>query len=286
MLTLCTNMHLILPKKYKNDSFFGLFWTNSFSHDDLSSPSEYDVRMKYYLEQLENEEILNNTIVMFFSDHGMRFGDIRKYYTGWLEERMPFLYFWLPKSFETKYPKLAENFKVNENRLVSPYDIYVTIKHILKLSGKYDGEIDAESCETCQSIFNEIPHNRTCIDAGINSVWCSCSSFNETDHKSMDVKRAAHFAVDKLNSDLSHLNKCAKLKLNTILSARESKHGATTDYLVSFDVLPSKGQMEATIRCNDECNEIEVVGEISRTNRYGNQSSCISDSHLRNYCFC
>ena len=249
-------------------------------------PSGYDQRMKSYLQQLEEQGTLNNTIVMFFSDHGMRFGGIRKFFTGWLEERMPFLFFWIPEKFKNDFPKLVENLKVNENRLISPYDLHVTMKHILKLYGKYDGELSAESCDECQSLFNEVPHNRSCSDAAISKVWCGCSSFNETDHKSAIVEKVANYAVKVLNTDMSHLKSCAKLKLNTVSSARESKHGSTTDYLVSFDVLPSKGQMEATIRCSEQCKELDIVGEISRINRYGNQSWCISDAHLRKYCFC
>jgi hypothetical protein len=249
-------------------------------------PSEYDQRMKLYLQQLEEQGTLNNTIVMFFSDHGMRFGEIRKFFTGWLEERMPFLFFWLPEKFRNDFPQLAENLKVNENRLISPFDLHVTMKHILKLYSKYNDDLSAESCEKCQSLFNEVPHNRTCMDAGISNEWCACSSFTKTDHMSENVEKAANLAVKVLNEQMLHLKNCAKLKLNKILSAWESKHGSTTNYLVSFDVLPSKGQMEATVRCSKNCKEWDIVGEISRINRYGNESWCISDAHLRKYCFC
>lgn len=62
---------------YKNDPFFGLFWTNTFSHNDISDPSSMDERIKYYLEELESRGILNESAVIFFSDHGLRFGPVR-----------------------------------------------------------------------------------------------------------------------------------------------------------------------------------------------------------------
>lgn len=69
---------LDLAKAYKNDSFFGLFWTNTFSHSDVSGASSMDDRMKYYLEQLDEQGTLNNSAVFFFSDHGIRYGPFRE----------------------------------------------------------------------------------------------------------------------------------------------------------------------------------------------------------------
>lgn len=63
---------------YKDDPFFGLFWTSTFSHQDISDASSMDERMKYYLEQLEVRGILNDSAVVFFSDHGIRFGPVRE----------------------------------------------------------------------------------------------------------------------------------------------------------------------------------------------------------------
>lgn len=83
---------------YENHQFFGLFWTNTFTHNvssfpqrsdrcwfhswlllqDISDPSSMDERMKYYLEELEVKGILKNSAVIFFSDHGLRFGPVRE----------------------------------------------------------------------------------------------------------------------------------------------------------------------------------------------------------------
>jgi hypothetical protein len=63
---------------YKDDPFFGLFWSNTFSHNDISDPSSMDGRIKYYLEELDSRGILNTSAVVFFSDHGMRFGRVRQ----------------------------------------------------------------------------------------------------------------------------------------------------------------------------------------------------------------
>lgn len=46
--------------------------------------------MVHYLTKLKTEKILNNTIVIFLSDHGMRFGEIRKFLTGYIEDYCSF----------------------------------------------------------------------------------------------------------------------------------------------------------------------------------------------------
>lgn len=106
---------------YKDDPSFGLFWTNTFSHNDISDPSSMDAKMKTYLVELETRGILNNSMVVFFSDHGLRFGPVRHLVTGWLEERLPFIFIWLPEWFKIEHPDVVEALKINRNRLTNPY---------------------------------------------------------------------------------------------------------------------------------------------------------------------
>ncbi|KAG5683390.1 hypothetical protein PVAND_012675 [Polypedilum vanderplanki] len=273
---------------FKNSSYFGLFWTNSFSHEDLSLPSSYDIKMRKHLRKLEEMKILENTIIILFADHGMRFGPIRKYFTGWLEERLPFLYLWFPQKFQNEHPKLIENLKINSDRLTTPYDLYITAKHILMLSGDYNKslELTAQSCPNCQSLFNEIPINRTCSEVSIPNEYCTCTPFKEIDNSLPVVFKIANFIVDQLNEKLSKYDECAKLKLNKIISARNVTFNDKTETLVSFSVLPSNGEFEATVRSSISYKNFKLLGEISRINRYGDQSKCVHDSHLRKFCYC
>ncbi len=48
---------------------------------------------------------------------------------------------------------------------------------------------------------------------------------------------------------------------------------------------PGEAFFESTVQRNGDKN-FEVIGDISRINRYGNQSHCIHNSFLEKYCFC
>lgn len=276
-------------EKFKNDSSFGLFWTNSFSHEDLSMTSAMDDRIQHYLNELKVRGVLDSSVVFFFSDHGMRFGPIRSHFTGWLEERLPFFFVWIPEKVRKAHPKIVENLKMNRDRLSSFYDFHMTLKDILSMSaGKEAAEkLAAVNCPSCQSLFDLLPFNRTCEEAGISKHWCTCSDFKETETTSPSVKKAVKHIIERVNADLSEHPKCAKLKLKQIRSARQSIREKVDEYLVSFDVTPSQAQLEGTVRCKHEtCEDMQVVGSVSRLNKYGNQSWCVSDANLRKYCFC
>jgi hypothetical protein len=57
--------------------------------------------------------------------------------------------------------------------------------------------------------------------------------------------------------------------------------------ILAIETLPSKGIFEATVQYEGESN-MKVLGEISRINRYNNQSACIPDikDTLKLYCLC
>ncbi|XP_053672941.1 uncharacterized protein LOC128723248 [Anopheles nili] len=283
--------------QYKNDPYFGLFWTNTFSHNDISDPSSMDRRMKYYVEQLDERGILNNSMVVFFSDHGLRFGPVRMLLTGWLEERLPFNFIWLPEWFKDEHPEIVQALKINRNRLTNPYDLHVTLKHVLELSGRIDNLPGPLSCPNCQSIFTEMPWNRSCEETAIESHWCTCANFQPIDRRSSMVQKAVAFVIDYVNRDLEdHRNStttnyaCAKLTLGSITlakMAREPKGKLPyNDYLLIFEGKPGGGKFESTVRHYQGRDAFEITGSISRLNEYASQSECMHVDYLRKYCYC
>lgn len=292
------NYGLDITEKFQREGTFGLYWTNSFSHNDLNTPSSMDDKVKYFLEELHRRGILNNTIVVFFSDHGIRFGPIRKLVTGWMEERLPFLFFWLPEWFQEKHPEFVSALNANRNRLTNPYDLHLTLKHILRLSGRAKAvENNSEmGCINCQSMFYEVPWNRSCEEIGIDAHWCTCSPYLPINKDSAVVKHAVSFLLDDLNREIkTRLNGttkanggrlCAELHLKTIYFAGETKYSAdTNDILIQVQTWPGGGEFESTLRYKKSRNEFTVTG-TSRLNMYSKHSDCVSDGRLRMFCEC
>ncbi|XP_022914094.2 uncharacterized protein [Onthophagus taurus] len=278
--------------KEDNQNYFGLFWQSSLSHDFLNKPKLGDENYSNLLQNLYKNGFLNETVLIFFSDHGIRWGDIRSTFQGSLEERLPFLYIYLPKWYKNKFPKENSNLLQNAYRLTTPFDLYETLKDLLdpfNLHGSYFSH-------RSQSLFTEIPNSRTCEEAEISSHFCTCQRSKEVDINDEKIQKIVNFAVVEINDKLSNYSECVVLDLIEVLNARVllnnneslSKKGAFSDFTVTFKTNPGEGIFETTIRnkVSHDKDVYEIVGSISRLNLYGTQSFCIEDFHLKLYCFC
>lgn len=274
--------------KYRNEPSFGLFWTNTFSHSDISDPTSMDQKMKNYLDELDRRGILNESMIVFFSDHGIRFGPVRHLITGWLEERLPFIFIWLPPWFRTKHPEIVRALKINRNRLTNPYDLHMTLKHILELSGRMNAMPSAASCANCQSLFREMPWNRSCEETAIASHWCTCSPYKKSNENDKVVKDAVNFVINYLNGELKMYGSlCAELTLHSISYARKAEYNHGTDiYMCVFQAMPSRGWFETTVRYTNDTKQFELTGSVSRLDMYASQSSCMTNDNLKKYCYC
>lgn len=278
---------------FKSDASFGIFWLNSFSHDLLDDPTSMDVKMKEYVQIMEARGILNESMVVMFSDHGLRYGEIRHLYTGWLEERLPYMFIWLPPWFKQEHPEIVEALKINRNRLTNPYDMHMTLKHILKLADPSREMVSAPNCPKCQSLFTEVPWNRSCEEISIDTHWCTCPISHEYDVNSKIVQDAARFALDDINRMIEqddHKKVCAKLEMKKVSQARKTEYRKPNDtfdeYLVTFSVSPSDGWLEQSVRYRENSG-FEILTLASRINENGNQSSICSDAYnIRLYCYC
>lgn len=60
--------------------FFSVIWGTSLSHDLLNQPDEADALYERFLRDVLDTGVLNNTALVFLSDHGLRFGNVLKTY--------------------------------------------------------------------------------------------------------------------------------------------------------------------------------------------------------------
>ncbi|XP_022212377.2 uncharacterized protein LOC111067553 isoform X2 [Drosophila obscura] len=287
-------------RRFRNDTYFGFFWTNTHSHSDISQTSSMDAYMVRYLERLVRQGTMDNSVVVFFSDHGLRFGPTRNTWSGHLEERLPAMFIWLPTHLRQAHPKIVEALHLNRNRLTTPYDLHMTLKHILALSGRTDGLESlgsAPSCPQCQSLLRPVPEQRACADVGIEDHWCTCWSYDKISTGSKQTKQLALHVVSHINEFVhgfrngSVAKLCMPLTLSFVKSAYQAHRNALDPenmrtVRLTLVTLPSNALFEATVRHNQTDDSMTVTGSVSRLNMYIGESDCVLDSAAKKYCCC
>lgn len=289
------NYAIDFSKTFIDQSYFGFFWANTISHDDMNGPSSMDEHFLNMFQHVNDNGITNNTIIIFLSDHGVRWGEYLDTQIGWHENRLPFMFIKFPNSI-TSHDKLSTSLKLNEDRLTSPYDVYQTLREILINSGGY-----AESsigCPSCQSLFSPVPIERGCDDAGISSHWCTCNEFEalSTDNyvalsgATAFIKHAENIAKSYQDENGNRL--CAKLEIDSILKINkiiDFNNGNRTNnidkYFFKIQLKPGYGKFEVTIGTNNY-NEFYILdSEISRIDSYEKTSRCV-DYGFKWFCHC
>ncbi|GJQ85337.1 hypothetical protein Trydic_g12644 [Trypoxylus dichotomus] len=268
---------------------FGFFWMNSFSHNKLNSPTRMDNKVVKFLEDIYESGYLNNSVIIFLSDHGIRFGKVRTTHTGWLEERLPYLYFWFPKWFQNKYPEKYYNLKVNaESQLTTPYDLYMTIQDILVLSGFNYNIKSSEGCPACKSLFEQLP-SRSCEDVAIDIHWCTCFGYKSVGVTQEIVKRASNFVLGSINDVIASnnrlVNKCAKYTLSKVRRAAISVgiSNESKSYLLIVVETTPEAVFESTVTVVN--GNITDRSYLSRLDSYFSHSGCVK-GEFQKYCYC
>ncbi|CAG9772190.1 unnamed protein product [Ceutorhynchus assimilis] len=277
---------------FKDNPYFGFFWMNTFSHSDISVPSMMDDKLKLFLENLNSSGVTNSSIIIFLSDHGIRFGGIRMTQTGWLEERLPFIYFSFPPWFKQKFPEEYNNFLNNVNRLTTPYDLHMSLQHLLTMSGLNYIITPSDACPECSSLFKNVPAERSCEEAGIADHWCMCAGYNETKLDPKSEQKISSFFIDIINDQVKELSKnknvCAKYAAAelTIRLGTDFSYKNTSYALVLLKTHPF-AVFETTISFyGDITNSTLKAGDVSRLDSYRTHSHCVSDSRLKKLCHC
>ena len=81
---------------------------------------------------------------------------------------MPFLAVRIPRWFRKRYPQAAVNLRLNSDRLTTPFDLHETFLDVVDMERSRNL---TDGPPRAYSLFQEIPANRTCADAAIDSHW-------------------------------------------------------------------------------------------------------------------
>ncbi|XP_073815816.1 uncharacterized protein [Musca autumnalis] len=292
-------------KRYRNLTKIGLFWTNSFSHNAYYTAATMDSRMKQYFEEMERDGLFEENVVVFFSDHGCRWGPLLDLPEGFLEERLPMFFISLPKWFKQKYPEFSRNLQVNQRRLTSPFDIHMTLQHLLQLAtaGEHTPQKPLD-CSTAHSLFQEIPEYRDCVAACVPETWCTCLPYLTKSPSDAMVKNVTKLVLVEMNKWLASKNLsslCSELSLHKISHAFLRDHDpamlssafASADintYRIEFSTYPKTNpvtQFSATVDYNVRSEKISInVEDIARHSKYEKTAKCVDDKEAKKYCIC
>lgn len=283
---------LQFANNFPADPLFGLFWTNSFSHNAFDTPATMDTKILEYLIRMKRDGILERSIVIFFSDHGMRWGSLLWLKSGFLEERLPTMFISIPSWYQNEYPDFMKNLQINQKRLTTPYDIYATMKHILEVAEPENEFPYLNGTIQGVSIFNEIPEDRTCTDAGIPEHWCTCVPYETVDINDELVSNLTSLVFNEINQYLVNKNigdKCDNLTLKSLNSAelKMIDEPNQSTYRLTFEALPKEPSFQATAIYNRSSKVISInVEDISRLDSYKSTASCINLKEAKKYCIC
>ncbi|XP_066942843.1 uncharacterized protein [Macrobrachium rosenbergii] len=283
---ICKALHDKVP-------YFGFLWDAALTHDNLGMASASDQCTLKALQDLKMEGFLDNTFLIFMSDHGIRYGGIRSTYAGMLEERLPFLILVPPPRFKDKYRQAYANLLVNSRRLTSNLDVHGTLVDLASY-GYLNPENSFVGEKYGQSLFKVVPLNRTCDDLAILPHLCTCQNSTEADSNDPHLWNAANHTISQINEGLAKFIDCVQLTLDKVLSGRVStankntkpsiSESVITKYTIIFSAKPSGALLESSV-LHDNGN-YKVLSDVSRINVYGNQSHCIKDFIYRKYCYC
>ncbi|XP_054744572.1 uncharacterized protein LOC129248994 [Anastrepha obliqua] len=286
----------------QTDDFFSFFWLVSMTHDLIYMPKLLDNDFVDLFERFQASGVLNKTIILLMSDHGLRWGSFRRTYQGMMEERQPLLIAIYPSWFKQKYAEAVANLEINSKRLTTFFDVYETILDVLNLKNLRPSNIQSRAKELRDSdimprgisLFLPVPETRTCENAGIASHWCTCYQRSEMPTNDGRVQAAARYVVKLINEQLKPYPQCRVLYLNSIQEAviaaphhtivRDISNDYGIDITLRLQTKPGLGLFESTVRLAGYTKKL--TGTISRLNLYGSQSYCINNSSLKMYCYC
>ena len=296
---------------YSDRRKFSFLFHSELTHGYTSELQKVDNDLSAFLEHMYKSNKLNNTVLILMADHGARFQSLRQTVQGKLEERMPYMAFRFSTWFEQKYLKAMNNLRTNVKRLTTPFDIHATFHDILEYTDESKGDLKYRGI----SLFQEIPKERSCQDAGIEAHWCACVKWEKVDPNQEDVQIVVKEFINKINKITSpHRDKCQVISVANVTSAvkfqpnsdvLKFKQSADFDgfkadmsdnmqaseilYQITVNTEPGNGLFEATIKYNVKDQKYMANDrEISRINKYGKQPHCVMEQHphLRPFCYC
>lgn len=169
------------------------------------------------LTRMKTHGVLDKTILLLMTGH-----TFKPYVTYSIEEklrqRLPLAAFKFPPKFQSTHEEWISNIWINTGRLTTPYDLFHTLNHLLG---------DAYKSKTVpkrmigQTLFEVVPHNRTCRSEGIDLDICSCVHWKQEQSDGAKVQKLAKEVVDAMNGMMAEYSDvCDKFTYGGVIDVK------------------------------------------------------------------
>ncbi|RUS84649.1 hypothetical protein EGW08_007569 [Elysia chlorotica] len=276
---------------FPSDPVSGMTMITAITHDEINNARMIDEHVLNFYKQLMEKNHLKKSLVIFFSDHGSRWGKIRETYNGIVESRNPFLVLTFPPWFLKKYPNISRTLDSNTRRLTSHADTRQMLLDLLYFGAETPTPPFRGSHGV--SLFSEISTHRTCEEASIPKAECLCGKNVERylDHSAPEVPALANalLAAIKRRSDPKN---CQEYSLDKVImvgllaKAAKQKNSAQKVYSVRVKVRPGGAIFEGTVTAGTDDKETKVSDYIERLSKYKGEVECQPTSKEQIFCYC
>ena len=223
--------------------------------------------------------LMEDKLLIVGGDHGNRFSWSRTSLGGRFEERMPFMSVSLPHRVATEFPAWQRNLHNNRDKLLSHFDIHVTMSRYLSQSG--DNTTRTSSRTPLSLLETSAAYNRTCAEAGVPEYYCVCIPETYLPTRSPLIYKATKNLLRKINSLVKDYGElCQVQRLKTIQEARRLQNSSQKVRLV---VSTTTGAVYEGLLTSDGAL---VVGDINRLDWAGSTTDCVKEDYLQLFCHC
>ncbi|KAH8356966.1 hypothetical protein KR200_009312, partial [Drosophila serrata] len=284
----------IIPHHRRHRFFTFLRWTQGIDHL-FNYGRTLDTMFLEMFRHAARSGLLKNTLLLVVSNHGLNSGYFYETVQGKVEGNLPLALLCYPKWMEESFPRAIANLRQNSHRLVTSYDLHVTLLDLPRLTSIEDRSIEQRSFGLAAqdlprgiSLFLPVPSTRDCSSAHVPSKYCLCQEQAKVSPTEGYVLRAALLVVRTINRALQkHIPPCHKLELKLVLAVDEWSPPAEKNYaelLVRLVTTPGDGEFEGVVTYTG--HELALNGPILRKNEVGNDTYCIDNYLINMYCYC
>lgn len=279
--------------------FFSFLWNMHGIHDVFPYAKFVDKDYLSILTRLHEKGVMENTLILFMGDHGLRFDKFARTAPGQHEMSQPLLIAIYPEWLKRRFPLAMSNFERNARSLITTFDLHETLKDVIHLDRLTDANVRNRTLyltnERGISLFLPIPQNRNCKTAEIKQHYCLCNELKSVSTHESAIQEAASFAVDRINELIKPYPQCRVLSLQSVRTAYRAKSSTyrgnyrVSQVMVRLKTTPGDGNFDATVlitMLNGEKTDMKLGGPVTRTDRYAHQAYCVQNYRIEMYCYC